>query len=155
MHYFSNKFSKIVRRWRLFTPSTPYTFNFGDLKFTDLTKLIMTKSNFKKIVWSYFSDVITISNLGPIKISGYWLCQWVTSTKGIITSQVINNDKFRQFLWISNQKYFIKSHVFGQQQNQLYYCYTHCTANFIKKIKFVQRASSVSYGYYVNKQWHS
>jgi len=36
---------------------------------------------------------------------------------------------------------------FGLQQNQqsvvVYYCYTHCTADFIKKIDFVQRASSV------------
>jgi len=33
----------------------------------------------------------------------------------------------------------------------IYYCYTYCTADFIKKIDFVQRASSVSYGYYINK----
>jgi len=32
-----------------------------------------------------------------------------------------------------------------------YYCYTHCTVDFIKKIDFVQRASSVSYGFYTNK----
>jgi len=48
-------------------------------------------------------------------------------------------------------KIFIKPHVSGYQQNQLYYCYTHCTADFIKKIDFVQRASSVSYGFYMNK----
>jgi len=46
MHYFSNKFSKIAKRWG-------GTFNIGDLKFRDLAKLwffklIMTKSNFKK-----------------------------------------------------------------------------------------------------------
>jgi len=41
---------------------------------------------------------------------------------------------------------FIKPNVFGHQLNQLYFCYSHCTADFIKKIDFVQRTSSVSYG---------
>jgi len=53
MHYFSNKFSKIAKRWGLSTPQhRPLTFNISGLKFHDLAKkwflkLIMTKSNFK------------------------------------------------------------------------------------------------------------
>jgi len=46
MHYFNNKFLKIAKRWGL-------RFNFGDLKFRDLTKLrffklIIMKSKFQK-----------------------------------------------------------------------------------------------------------
>jgi len=46
MRYFSNKFSKITKRWRLLT------FGFCDLELRDLPKLwffelIMTKSNLK------------------------------------------------------------------------------------------------------------
>jgi len=49
MHYFSNKFSKIAKRWGLFVLSV-LPFNFGNLKFRNLArlcflKLIMTKSN--------------------------------------------------------------------------------------------------------------
>jgi len=52
MHCFSNKFSKIAKRWGLSAPSAPF-FNFGELKLHNLAKLcffklIMTKSNFKK-----------------------------------------------------------------------------------------------------------
>jgi len=32
MHYFSNKFSKIAKRWVLFAPQHPLIFNFGELK---------------------------------------------------------------------------------------------------------------------------
>jgi len=38
MHYFSNKFSKIGKRWGLSAPSASLTFNLGDLKFRDLAK---------------------------------------------------------------------------------------------------------------------
>jgi len=53
MHYFSNKFSKVAKRWGALRLQRPSTFNIGDLKFRDLAKLcffklIMTKSNFKK-----------------------------------------------------------------------------------------------------------
>jgi len=53
MQYLGNTFSKIAKRWGLFSPSAHYSFNFGDLEFRDLAKLcffklIMTKSNFKK-----------------------------------------------------------------------------------------------------------
>jgi len=52
MRYFINKFSKIAKRWGLSAPSTPLTFNLGDLKLHDLAKLkifklIITKSNIK------------------------------------------------------------------------------------------------------------
>jgi len=51
MHYFSNKFSKIARRWGLFAPSTSEII--GNLRFCDLAKLwffklIMTKLNFEE-----------------------------------------------------------------------------------------------------------
>jgi len=36
MHYFSNKFSKIAKRWGL---SLPVPFNISDLKLSDLAKL--------------------------------------------------------------------------------------------------------------------
>jgi len=40
IHCFSNKFSKIAKRWVLSVPSAPYlTFNIGDLKLRDLAKL--------------------------------------------------------------------------------------------------------------------
>jgi len=39
MHYFSNKFSKIAKRWWLpLPPQRLLTFNVGDLKFRDLAK---------------------------------------------------------------------------------------------------------------------
>jgi len=38
MHYFSNKFSKIAKRWGLSAPSASLIFNIGDLKFCDLAK---------------------------------------------------------------------------------------------------------------------
>jgi len=38
MHYFSNKFSKIAKRWGLSAPQRLLTFNIGDLKFCDLAK---------------------------------------------------------------------------------------------------------------------
>jgi len=52
MHYFSNKFSKIAKRWGVFRPQRLLTFNIGDLKLRDLAKwwflkLIMMESNFK------------------------------------------------------------------------------------------------------------
>jgi len=54
MHYFSNKFSKIAKHWWF-----SLIFDFGDLKLRDVTKfcffkLIMTKSNFKKLVMASF-----------------------------------------------------------------------------------------------------
>jgi len=54
MHYFSNKFSQIAKRWGLSAPSAPI-FGFGDLNLRDVAKLcffklIMMKSNFKKSV---------------------------------------------------------------------------------------------------------
>jgi len=60
MHYFSNKFSNIVKRWGLSAPmQRPLTFNIDDFKLRDLAtlwffKLIMTKSNFKKTVITSF-----------------------------------------------------------------------------------------------------
>jgi len=50
MHYFSNKFSKIDKRW-----GRPLIFDFGKLKLRNLIKLWffklnMTKSNFKKSI---------------------------------------------------------------------------------------------------------
>jgi len=38
MHYFSNKFSIIAKRWWLFAPQRLLIFNIGDLKFRDLAK---------------------------------------------------------------------------------------------------------------------
>jgi len=38
MHYFSNIFSKIAKRWGLFAPQHLLTFNIGDLKFRNLAK---------------------------------------------------------------------------------------------------------------------
>jgi len=61
IHYFSNKFSKIAKRWVLSVPSgqRPISFDVGDLKLRDLAKLwffklIMVKSNFKKSVMTSF-----------------------------------------------------------------------------------------------------
>jgi len=56
MHYFCNKFFKIVKRWGL---STRLTLNIHDLNSRDLAKLwifklIMKKSNFKKSVMTSF-----------------------------------------------------------------------------------------------------
>jgi len=53
MHYFSNKFSKIAKRWG--SPHLLLTIDIDDLKLRDWTKLwlfklIMTKSNYKKSV---------------------------------------------------------------------------------------------------------
>jgi len=39
MHYFSDKFSKIAKRWVLSAPQRPLIFDFGDLKLRDLVKL--------------------------------------------------------------------------------------------------------------------
>jgi len=39
MHYFSNKFSKIAKRWGLSAPKQRLlTFNIGNLKFRDMAK---------------------------------------------------------------------------------------------------------------------
>jgi len=62
MHYFSNNFSKIVKRWGL-SAHPPLTFDIDDLKLRDLAnlwffKLIMTKFNFTKI--SY--DIISVTS---------------------------------------------------------------------------------------------
>jgi len=60
MHYFSNKFSKIAKRWGLSVPRALFIFNIGDLKlytwFGQLlfSKLIMAKLNFKKSVMTSF-----------------------------------------------------------------------------------------------------
>jgi len=67
MHCFSNKFSKIAKRWELSVSNAPFTFNIGDLKLRDLAKLwifkqIMKKLNFKKYVMTSFSDVIIITS---------------------------------------------------------------------------------------------
>jgi len=56
MHNFSNKFSKIAKRWGL---SARLIFDFGNVKLCDVVKfcffkLIMTKSNFKKSVMTSF-----------------------------------------------------------------------------------------------------
>jgi len=53
MQYFSNKLSKIAKRWGLSAASTPLTFNIGDLSSVIwpnfwFFKLIITKSNSKK-----------------------------------------------------------------------------------------------------------
>jgi len=58
MQYFSNKFSKIAKRWGS-PPPAPVNLRFGALKLRDLAKLcflklIMTKSNFKKSVMTSF-----------------------------------------------------------------------------------------------------
>jgi len=39
MRYFSNKFSKIAKRWELSDRSTSLPFGIGDLKLRDLAKL--------------------------------------------------------------------------------------------------------------------
>jgi len=57
--YFSDKFSKIAKRWGLSALQRRLTSNIDDLKFRDLTKewflkLIMTNSNFKNIVMTSF-----------------------------------------------------------------------------------------------------
>jgi len=60
MRYFSNKFSKIAKRWE--PPALP--FDIVDLKFLDLTKLwcfklIMVKSNLWTFQWrhhNYFTE---------------------------------------------------------------------------------------------------
>jgi len=59
IHYLSNKFSKIAKRWGLSDPQRPLIFDFGDLTLGDvakfcLFKLILTKSNFKKSVMTSF-----------------------------------------------------------------------------------------------------
>jgi len=59
MHHFSNKFSKIAKRWASPIPVRPFTFNFDGLKLSDLGKLlffklIMTESKFKKSVMTSF-----------------------------------------------------------------------------------------------------
>jgi len=64
MHSFSNKFSKIAKRWGLFAlcplrPQRSLIFDFVVLKLRDVAKfcffkLIMTKSNFKKLVMKSF-----------------------------------------------------------------------------------------------------
>jgi len=38
MHYFSNKFSKIAKRWGLSAPPALLNLHIGDLKFRDLAK---------------------------------------------------------------------------------------------------------------------
>jgi len=48
-HYFSNKFSKIIKRWGLSAPQRLLSLDFGNLKLCNLAKLwffklIMTKS---------------------------------------------------------------------------------------------------------------
>jgi len=72
-HCLNNKFSKIVLTILIFK-NRPLTFNNGDLKLRDLAKLwifklIMKKSNFKKITSQKFSILAHPSP--PIKISGY------------------------------------------------------------------------------------
>jgi len=67
MHYFSNKFSKIAKRWVLTAPQRPLIFNIGDLKLRDLTKLwffIWLWQNWtsKNQLWRYFCDVIAITS---------------------------------------------------------------------------------------------
>jgi len=59
MHYFSNIFSKISKRWGLSSPQRPLISNIGDLKLRDLAKLwffklIMMKSSFKRSVMTSF-----------------------------------------------------------------------------------------------------
>jgi len=59
MRYFSNKFSKIANSLGALRPQRPLAFDFGDLKLRDLPKLcffklIMTKSNLKKLVMTSF-----------------------------------------------------------------------------------------------------
>jgi len=66
MHYFCNNFQKSPTMGAL-RPQRCLTFNNVDLKFRDLAKLwffklIMTKLNFKKLVMTSFSDVITITS---------------------------------------------------------------------------------------------
>jgi len=65
MDYFSNKFSKIAKRWGLSAPAPlnlqywwPDVTWFGQIVFL---KLIMTKSNLKNQLWRHFSDVIAIT----------------------------------------------------------------------------------------------
>jgi len=55
MHYFSNKISKIAKRWRISALSVLFlNFDFGDLAKLWCFKLIMTKSNLKNIVMTSF-----------------------------------------------------------------------------------------------------
>jgi len=63
MHYFSNKFSKIAKRWGLSVLSAPLSFDIGGLSLCDLAKLcffklIMAKSDIRKI--SY--DVVSVTS---------------------------------------------------------------------------------------------
>jgi len=81
MRYFSNKFSKIAKRWELSVPRASLPFDIGDLKLRDLAKLwcfklIMAKSNFWIFQWRHHNYVTKITSqkisiwLLPIKIFG-------------------------------------------------------------------------------------
>jgi len=67
MHYFRNKFSKIVKRWGLSAPAPRDLRFFGDRKLHDLTKLCISiwlwrKRTLNKSVMSHFNDVIVITS---------------------------------------------------------------------------------------------
>jgi len=52
MHYFSNEFLKIAKRWELSAipfPQRLLTFNIGDLKFRDLAKWWFFKADYAEI----------------------------------------------------------------------------------------------------------
>jgi len=62
MRYFSNKFSKIAKRWELSAPSASLPFDIGDLKLRHLVKLwcfklIMAKLNFRTFQWRHHNYV--------------------------------------------------------------------------------------------------
>jgi len=48
MHYFSNKFSKIAKRWELSTPSASLLFDTVDLKLHDL-KIVVFQTDYGEI----------------------------------------------------------------------------------------------------------
>jgi len=82
MRYFSNKFSKISKRWELSAPSASLPFDNSDLKLRDLAKLwcfklIITKSNFVIIFVKYFSRrQWRYHNFSEITSLKCWTFQW-------------------------------------------------------------------------------
>jgi len=71
MHYFSNKFSKIAKRWGL-SATAPLIFGFGDLKLRDVAKLYFFQADYDKIELhkiSYDVILVTLSLLRHRKTS--------------------------------------------------------------------------------------
>jgi len=59
MHYFSNKFSKIGKRWGLSAPSA----HFYDLKLRDLPKFVVYQTDYDEIELKNISyDIISVTS---------------------------------------------------------------------------------------------